>query len=94
MIIYAVLSDFYFVAKFTITNLRRDSINRGREGQNFMKIYHKIRYFFDSLMIISRKNMIASRARASQISLVEVAVELLKSALTATKGLSVKGIQA
>lgn len=46
MIIYAVLSDFYFVAKFTITNLRRDSINRGREGQNFMKIYHKIRYFF------------------------------------------------
>ena len=38
--------------------------------------------------------MIASRARASQISLVEVAVELLKSALTATKGLSVRGIQA
>ena len=40
--IYAVLSNFDFVAKFTVKNLNKDFINAGREGgHRFMKVFHK-----------------------------------------------------
>ena len=41
MMIYAVLSHFDFVAKFTGTNLKKDFINTG--GGNFFIKFH---YFF------------------------------------------------
>ena len=43
--IYAVLSNFDFVAKFTLKDLNKDFINavRGGEGggHRFMKVFHK-----------------------------------------------------
>ena len=47
--IYAVLSNFDFVAKFTVKNLNKDFINavRGGGGHRFMKIFHKIPVFFE-----------------------------------------------
>ena len=48
MIIYAVLSHFDFVAKFTVKNLNKDFTNTGRGGggNHFMKVFHKIGLFF------------------------------------------------
>ena len=47
MIIYAVLSHFDFVAKFTVKNLNKDFTNTGRGGgHHFMKVFHKIAVFF------------------------------------------------
>ena len=49
MIIYAVLSHFDFVVKFTVKNLNKDFTNTGRGGgggHHFMKVFHKIRVFF------------------------------------------------
>ena len=46
VIIYAVLSHFDFVAKFTVKNLNKDFTNTGRGGgHHFMKVFHKIRVF-------------------------------------------------
>ena len=42
VIIYAVLSHFDFVAKFTVKNLNKDFTNTGK----FMKVFHKIGVFF------------------------------------------------
>ena len=46
--IYAVLSNFDFVAKFTVKNLNKDFINavRGGAGHRFMKVFHKKMVFF------------------------------------------------
>ena len=48
VIIYAVLSHFDFVAKFTVKNLNKDFTNTGRGvgGHHFMKVFHKIAVFF------------------------------------------------
>ena len=51
LIIYAVLSHFDFVAKFTVKNLNKDFTNTGRgggggQGHHFMKVFHKIGLFF------------------------------------------------
>ena len=48
VIIYAVLSHFDFVAKFTVKNLNKDFTNTGRggRGHHVMKVFHKIRVFF------------------------------------------------
>ena len=47
MIIYAVLSHFDFVAKFTVKNLNKDFTNTGRGGgHHFMKGFHKTVLFF------------------------------------------------
>ena len=47
--IYAVLSNFDFVAKFTVKNLNKDFTNavRGGGGHRFMKLFHKIPLFFE-----------------------------------------------
>ena len=45
--IYAVLSNFDFVAKFTVKNLNKDFINAGRRGHRFMKVFHKKTVFFE-----------------------------------------------
>ena len=45
VIIYAVLSHFDFVAKFTVKNLNKDFTNTGRGGHHFMKVFHKIGVF-------------------------------------------------
>ena len=47
VIIYAVLSYFDFVAKFTVKNLNKDFTNTGREGggHHFVKVFHKIKIF-------------------------------------------------
>ena len=41
--IYAVLSNFDFVSKFTVKNLNKDFIAavRGGRGHIFMKVFHK-----------------------------------------------------
>ena len=47
VIIYAVLSHFDFVAKFTVKNLNKDFTNTGRGGgHHFMKVFHKTEVFF------------------------------------------------
>ena len=47
VIIYAVLSHFDFVAKFTVKNLNKDFTNTGRGGgHHFMKVFHKTVLFF------------------------------------------------
>ena len=48
MIIYAVLLHFDFVAKFTVKNLNKDFTNTGRGGGGppFLKVFHKIAFFF------------------------------------------------
>ena len=47
VIIYAVLSHFDFVAKFTVKNLNKDFTNTGRGGgHHFMKVFHKIELCF------------------------------------------------
>ena len=47
VIIYAVLSHFDFVAKFTVKNLNKDFTNTGRGTEdNFMKVFHKTEVFF------------------------------------------------
>ena len=46
MIIFAVLSQFDFVAKFTVKNLNKDFTNTGRGGHHFMKVFHKTVLFF------------------------------------------------
>ena len=46
--IYAVLSNFDFVAKFKVKNLNKDFINAvrgGAGGHRFMKVFHKIPVF-------------------------------------------------
>ena len=46
--IYAVLSNFDFVAKFTVKNLNKNFINAVRGGgHRFMKVFHKIPVFFE-----------------------------------------------
>ena len=46
--IYAVLSNFDFVAKFTVKNLNKDFTNAERGGgHRFMKLFHKIPLFFE-----------------------------------------------
>ena len=45
--IYAVLSNFDFVAKFMVKNLNKDFINAVRGGHRFMKLFHKIPLFFE-----------------------------------------------
>ena len=45
--IYAVLSNFDFVAKFTVKNLNKDFTNAVRGGHRFMKLFHKIPLFFE-----------------------------------------------
>ena len=49
VIIYAVLSNFDYVAKFTVKNLNKDFINAGRGGggHRFMKAFHKKTVFFE-----------------------------------------------
>ena len=49
VIIYAVLSHFDFVAKFTVTNLNKDFTNTGRGGGGLPfceSFFHKIGLFF------------------------------------------------
>ena len=47
VIIYAVLSHFDFVAKFTVKNQNKDFTNTGRGGgHHFVKVFHKILHFF------------------------------------------------
>ena len=49
MIIFAVLSQFDFVAKFTVKNLNKDFTNTGRGGgggHHFMNFFHKTVLFF------------------------------------------------
>ena len=47
MIIFAVLSQFDFVAKFTVKNLNKDFTNTGQGGgHHFMKVFHKTVFFF------------------------------------------------
>ena len=46
--IYAVLSNFDFVAKFTVKNLNKDFIIAVQGGgHRFMKVFHKIPVFFE-----------------------------------------------
>ena len=45
--IYSVLSNFDFVAKFTVKNLNKDFIKAVRGGHRFMKVFHKIPVFFE-----------------------------------------------
>ena len=45
--IYAVLSNFDFVAKFTVKNLNKDFINAVRGDHRFMKVFHKKTVFFE-----------------------------------------------
>ena len=45
--IYAVLLNFDFVAKFTVKNLNKDFIKAVRGGHCFMKVFHKIPVFFE-----------------------------------------------
>ena len=48
VMIYAVLSNFDFVAKFTVKNLNKDFINAVLGGgHRFMKLFHKIPLFFE-----------------------------------------------
>ena len=56
--IYAVLSNFDFVAKFTVNNLNKDFINavHGRGGHRFMKLFHKIPLFFFTMASLREKN--------------------------------------
>ena len=42
--IYAVLSNFDFVAKFTVTNMNKDFINSGPDGEAIVK---KIPEFYE-----------------------------------------------
>ena len=76
--IYAVLSHFDFVAKFTVTNLNKDFTNTVRGGHHFVKRFHKIPLFFLPMMASLRqclrcgqcyenKNASASIRSASQI---------------------------
>ena len=45
--IYAVLSHFDFVAKFTVKNLNKDFTNTIRGGGlHFVKVFHKKTVFF------------------------------------------------
>jgi len=50
VIIYAVLSHFDFVAKFTVKNLNKEFTNTGRGGggggHHFMNFFHKTVLFF------------------------------------------------
>ena len=47
VIIYAILSQFDFVAKFTVKNLNKDFTNTGRGGgHHFLKVFHKAEVFF------------------------------------------------
>ena len=48
VIIYAVLSHFDFVAKFTVKNLNKDFTNTGRGGGGapFLKSFLKKKRFF------------------------------------------------
>ena len=46
--IYTVLSNFDFVAKFTVKNLNKDFIKAVQGGgHRFMKVFHKIPVFFE-----------------------------------------------
>ena len=48
MMIYAVLSHFDFVAKFTVKNMNKDfikAVRGGRGGHRFVKVFHKFGYF-------------------------------------------------
>ena len=46
--IHAVLSNFDFVAKFTVKNLKKDFTNAvGGGGHRFMKLFHKVPLFFE-----------------------------------------------
>ena len=48
VIIYAVLSHFDFVAKFTVKNLNKDFTNTGRGGgggPHFLKVFYKNCFF-------------------------------------------------
>ena len=44
--ICAVLSNFDFVAKFTVRNLNKDFIKAVRGGHRLMKVFHEIPVFF------------------------------------------------
>ena len=46
VMIYAVLSNFDVVAKFTVKYLNKDFINAVQGGHRFMKIFHKKTAFF------------------------------------------------
>ena len=53
--IYAVLSNFDFVAKFTVKNLNKDFTNAVRGGgHRFMKVFHKIPVFFEGWLPLVR----------------------------------------
>ena len=60
VIIYAVLSHFDFVAKFTVKNLNKDFTNtgRGEGGHHFMKVFHKIRVFFKGWLPLCLKSKV------------------------------------
>ena len=52
--IYAVLSNFDFVAKNTVKNLNKDFINAvWGGGHRFMKVFHKIPVFFEGWLPLS-----------------------------------------
>ena len=58
MIIFAVLSQFDFVAKFTVKNLNKDFTNtgRGEGGHHFMKVFHKTVLFFKGWLPLSNQS--------------------------------------
>ena len=50
------MSNFDFVAKFTVTNLNKDFINAVRGGgHRFMKVFHKILVFFERWLPLGPK---------------------------------------
>ena len=65
MIIYAVLSHFDFVAKFTVKNLNKDFTNTGG-GHHFMKVFHKTEVFFKGwLPLVHLKESLACVAKVA-----------------------------
>ena len=62
MMIYAVLSHFDFVVKFTVKNLNKDFINTiwGGGGNHFVKVFHKKGFFKGWLPLASVASTLGS----------------------------------
>ena len=74
VIIYAVLSHFDFVAKFTVKNLKKDFTNTGRGGggHHFMKVFHKTVVFFKRWLPLVGNFMFSFRDKCRQLLLGEM----------------------
>ena len=79
--IYAVLSNFDFVAKFTVRNMNKDFIKavRGGGGPRFMKVFHKIPVFFEGN---SHEHPLQARLEAFQPKHINYCCELQRELKT------------